>query len=338
MDGVGGVSVPVQLAEPLRQDVVRRHGVHQAACGNVVADEARDDARRDGDAQQSQSPPSHGLVDGMEGGDTGISALVSQIGDVLHPAAVARGDVHGGNQRQQSIAGGAGQQSGEHDPDGFFGGKAEALRRVGNRFKAHKGPGSQHNDSGNLPRIAVPVRRVGRCQLRKSAVAAQHGAGAERNAQHQNNSHQRLDDNGQPFALRADRAEEQDYRQRQQSLAAVHIVSRHLIVEAPLQGGAEQVTHDQHNSGGVRPHNRHIHQHQEPCAEQPMVKAEGADGIGQRAARVRKPVHQIVVVRADEQHHRRADHHAQSGAHRPRQRQKCGAGHNESAPAHGAAQ
>ena len=68
-----------------------------------------------------------------------------------------------------------------------------------------------------------------------------------------------------------------------------------------------------------------------------MVIAKEMLGIGIGASRIRVPIHQVVVIHADDQHDQAADRDAQHRSQGACHRQEGGSGHDKGAPAHAAA-
>jgi hypothetical protein len=78
-----------------------------------------------------------------------------------------------------------------------------------------------------------------------------------------------------------------------------------------LKRAAQKRSCDEWKRRCVGPEDRDIAQDQEPRAEETVVIAEAALGVGIGAAAVRKAVHQVMIVACQNQHDRRAQRKAQ---------------------------
>lgn len=204
---------------------------------------------------------------------------------------------------------------------------------MGDGLKAHIGPGREGDDRQHT-REGRGARGEGRRNAAQGALRAEYGSTeASHDATGQQQRHDDLHGGGNP-APQAEQRRNGQRRHRQQHLAYVDVITGDLVVEAELEQVAEQVSGNQGQRRGVGPYDGHIRQQHEPAVQEAVVIAEVMFCVGVGAARVGVLFHQVMVIRADDQHNQPADADAQ---HRPQgtgHRQEGGPWHDKSAPAH----
>ena len=180
------------------------------------------------------------------------------------------------------------------------------------------------------------ILRKGRTERFAYAAATERGGEAENDTEKENDGHDDLRPGG-GAALQADKRAHHKRNDRQKKLAHINVEAGDLIVEAELEGRAEQRSRDQRERRCIRPDDRDIGEQQKPCAQKAVVIAEAFFRIGVCSAGVGEAVHQIVIVCADQDHNKSAERNAQSGPDRAGDRKESAAGHDKRAPANAAA-
>ena len=258
------------------------------------------------------------------------------MGHIVHPAGAALGQGGDRQQGQKDIGCGRRHDGAGQDKEIPLG-RVFALRRgMGNGLKAHIGPGRQGKDGKGAVQAGV-LLGIGRVkQLHARRRVKQGAREAEDDAADEHQRHGDLHPLGQA-PVQADPGSDAQGQHGKQDLAHVHMEARDLIVEAELEQPAKQRAGDQGQGGGVGPDDGDIRQDQEPRADEAMVVAIAALGIGIGAAAVGAALHQKMEVCRQQQHGQRAQADAQGRAHRARDGQEGGAGHDKGPPAHSAA-
>ena len=216
--------------------------------------------------------------------------------------------------------------------------KLEFARGVRHRLEADERPRRERDYRDHLRKRTLAGRERGGEGGEPALVIRHDEAEADEYAGYQHEREHYLHPRREALPFRADEAEDHQRRRREQHFAEVDVVAEYRVVESELERIAEKVSRDQRKRRRVRPDYRNVRQHEEPRAEEAVVEAEGLFRVGISAARVGVAIHHVVVVRADDEHHRRADEYAERGAERTRYRQKGRAGHDERAPADAAAE
>ena len=153
----------------------------------------------------------------------------------------------------------------------------------------------------------------------------------------QQQGEQDVEENGGPVVQQAQQAQDNAERGGGQHLAEVDVVACQRVVEAEVQGVAEEVVHKQGDGRGVCPDDGGIHEPEEPAAEKGVVVAEHGLHVAEGAAVAGMPAHQVMVVEGDDDHGEGADGKHDACADRPRLGQEHVAWQNECAPPDAAA-
>ena len=206
---------------------------------------------------------------------------------------------------------------------------------MGDGFKAHKGPGGQGKNREHPAEGAVGGGIGGREDTLPAAEFYGGGRKAEHHPGEKDDGHNDLRSLG-CLAPEAQQRRDHERAHGQQDLAEVDVVARDHVMKAELEHRAQERARNERQGRGVGPDDGHIGDDEEPRAHKAVVVAEDALGVGVHAAAAGITVHEVVVIRAEDQHYQRAEADAERRAHRPRDGEEGGAGHDKGAPAHAA--
>ena len=329
-DGPAGYAVPVQFAEASGQHVVPAQGVKQAAQGRDIADEAGDDQRQQRQHQQGHARPAHVAVGRIEGRQALQPLQVAPVLDVVQPRAVLPRVGRDRQQRHEDVE----QRGGDHryeqhpvQPRAF---EAGLLGGMGDVFEADERPGRYHGDANDLGEGRA-ARHIALAKLPPTPGKPRHEANDDADGEHEGHADHQLRHDA--LATGAQQRHQQQRGDGQQRFAQVDIVAEQLVQPPHLEHVAQEVAGEQRDRRGVGPQDRQVGQAQEPGRQEAVVVTQDLAGIAVRAARVRVDVHQIGVVRADDQHDEPAQDHAKGAAQRPGLGQVGVAGDDQGAPA-----
>ena len=239
--------------------------------------------------------------------------------------------------RQKHIGKEARNERGPHDPIGFFHGKPEFLRRVGDGLKADECPRRKCHHEENLSQ-RVALCREGRSKALQTSFMASHSRRkAQENAEQEKHCKRGLQHARQIFPSHAEQSDQNQRKNGQQRFSEINIISDHLVMEAHLKNVAQYLLGNQGKSRGIGPDDGNIGQAQEPCIKESMIIAKNLLGIGKRATRIGILVHHVLIILADDQHDNRTRKHAEQRAQRASRWQEKRPRHHKRAPAHTAA-
>ena len=330
-------SLVAEFPKPFRKHVVSCHGVEKAAGADGIAHEAGDDSGDDGDAEDEQTGCAHEKISGMKGGKCGQSGQIAQILQIGGPCPIDLRSCQCGEGGKQDIGQGACDDSSQHDGKALFRRKGEFLRRVRYGLEACKGPWRQHHNAEN-GKCGIFFRRKRRSDLEDcGAVFREGGSETDEDAAEEDERHQGLEPGDKFPAVDADKAEAPKRRQGEEHFPKVDIIACDRIMESDLEGVPEKFSEDQGKRRGVRPSDGDEDEEEEPCAQETVVIAHGALGIGIGAAGIGAVVHHVVVVEPDDQHDDSPEKHADGNAQGTCNGEEDRSRHNEGSPSHGAA-
>ena len=312
-DRPAGDAVPVQLRERPRRLSVPSRRVQQAAQGQKVSDQARQDHAEEREHQHRDARLSEIVIRGVKSGDRLDSVQIPHIPDIGQPACVLRRVGGDGEQGHEQIQRRRHHHGADQDAAHLFDREAVFLGEMRDVLKADEGPGRDGGDADDLREGARPLG-IQRGVAERAVMPRHCDHGAHRKA---DGERQRGDDHdavGEARAALAQPADQDHGQHGQQRLAEPHLIAEDPVAEAEAEGAAEEEAGKQRQRGHVGPEDGQIGQQHEPEGEKTEILSPHALLKRVDTARVRRGLNHVLQVPGDHEDDRHAEQHAEDGA------------------------
>ena len=247
------------------------HVLQQKTGGAVQSQQAGNDGRGDGQAQNGQSFHAEYTVDAVEDGQSGQSVKSSLVSHVFRPRGIFGRNRHNAHGRQQDVDKPAREHGGNDDGEQLPGRKIKIIAGMRNGLKTEKHPGSQHAHGQDL--------RDGGCiRLEQGIKNFCTGLLKERRKQNHHSEQENYCQNGVQMFIQAAAVADEQTKEEENcpgggNLAKINIKIGDGVKIAPFKNIAQKVAGQKHIGGGVGPENRHIGDEQNPRRQKSMVAA-----------------------------------------------------------------